>query len=351
MKAAAMKVNKPNKSRAAANSVFQKKDEPKGVLGAAYNQPWPAAGRGTLAPNGLGEATRFIGLSSAPPDERLKSIEMSRENRSRHLGAVIQMNGGGAYSMLEGEEEGRAQVWEKVGHDLTNVYRHIKAATKGVKEKKITQALINAGAGLALSATSLATTVSPISGIGADAIAQSVVKAGIDKGVESQISAPHSDIMGKIQDTSTTRAQWEKLVRDKFGSPKKVAHTVTNLIPLVAGLKVIVAAAEKGLTDRDKFNISKADIIVAIDQVIAVIETEVLDKLTLDALDIAVVTARKITGLLGFGKKRKLGEIVDKFKSSVAEYRSASREFSEKHSDVLRLIHEEFTNEEAWDQV
>jgi|GEM_PF-2760567 len=63
MKAAAVKANKPNESRAAANSIFQKKNNPKGTFSSIRNRPGPAAGRVASVPNGPAAASKFIRLN------------------------------------------------------------------------------------------------------------------------------------------------------------------------------------------------------------------------------------------------------------------------------------------------
>lgn len=67
MKAAALKSNKPNESRAAANSIFQKKKDQKGALGFAGNGPRPAARRQTSVPNGAAGSSTFIRLYAPSP--------------------------------------------------------------------------------------------------------------------------------------------------------------------------------------------------------------------------------------------------------------------------------------------
>ncbi len=67
MKAAALKTNKPNKSRATANSISRQKTKHKGALGFADNQPGPAAGRLKSVPNGPAGSSKFIRLYAPSP--------------------------------------------------------------------------------------------------------------------------------------------------------------------------------------------------------------------------------------------------------------------------------------------
>ncbi|MCP5107867.1 MAG: hypothetical protein GY950_31050 [bacterium] len=64
MRAAAMRSSKPNDSRAAANSIFQKKGDPKGVLGFAHNRPGPAAESRKTIPNEPPDSTMFRDLTT-----------------------------------------------------------------------------------------------------------------------------------------------------------------------------------------------------------------------------------------------------------------------------------------------
>jgi hypothetical protein len=62
MKAAAVKSNKQKESRAAAHSIFQKKNDPKGPLGLGDNRPGPGADRSTSVTNDPAGSSKFIRL-------------------------------------------------------------------------------------------------------------------------------------------------------------------------------------------------------------------------------------------------------------------------------------------------
>jgi hypothetical protein len=68
MKAITKKTKQQRQSRAAANSVYQRKNNRQGALAFEDNRPGPAAGRLTSVPNGPAGASKFIRLSAPSPD-------------------------------------------------------------------------------------------------------------------------------------------------------------------------------------------------------------------------------------------------------------------------------------------
>lgn len=86
MKAAAVKSNKQKESRAAANSIFQKKNDQKGALGFGENRPGPAADRQTTVPNGSAGSPKFINRLASPPLSKewnnTKRVMQSKNNEA-----------------------------------------------------------------------------------------------------------------------------------------------------------------------------------------------------------------------------------------------------------------------------
>ncbi len=91
MRAAAVKSNKQNESRAAANSISQKKNDPKGARGFADNRTGPVASRQTTVPNGPAGMSKFIRLCAPSPVFSVLQA-MKSGKLSQRMEAPIQMD-------------------------------------------------------------------------------------------------------------------------------------------------------------------------------------------------------------------------------------------------------------------